>query len=364
MKSSTCAARLTMKKARVTPQWETRCVCDAWRARWRRARACAAQKAAGAPTTLTPRAPASQRDAVLARVLARYAALCTAERSYLARLPLGELQLLANGHASPADVFYAAAAALASPPRKAAPAAVADDDGFEITAVIEPADGPAWLARAKAALQSLLSDPTLAPRKTRDAALDALSRVITSALEGGEAAAGRAVYVDKLRAFVLRHNSAPASVKTEQDASALAKASRLSAAQASPHGGGAAAAGDDAAAARCVEVVCRVLTSAGWYHDTAGEENDGGQPRPRIMLLAGERELPALLARLGDITSALKKLRADAEKQAAAKRAAEPLMAALEALVIESDDDEDAAAAAWEERSAVDAAKVLAALRS
>ena len=316
----------------------------------------------GAPSRL-------QRDAVLARVLARYGhALCPQELCFIQQRPLDELVLLANGHATPDDLFYAAAAVLASPARPAAVAAPDDDDdgGFEITAVIEPAE-PAWLSRAKAALQSLLSDVTLAPRTTREGALKALSKVIANALELGEAAAGRAVYVDKLLACTIK--GGPAGVKTEPKDDSPAKASRLSAAMASPHGAAAGAAAsphgatadDNAAALRCVELLTRVLTSAGWYFDAADEESDGGQPRTRIMLLAGARELPALLARLRDVASALELLRAEAEKQRADKRDAEPLMAALEALVIESDDDEDAAAAAWEERSAADAAKVIAA---
>ena len=302
---------------------------------------------------------ALQREAVLARVLARYGeALCPAERSFVARQSPDVLMLLANGLVSPAEVLQAAAADVASPARPAARAAAADaDEGFEITAVLEPAEPaglPAWLSRAKAALQSLLSDATLAPRNVREAALEALCRVVESALSRGEAAAGRAVYLDKLHARIVK---GPAGVKSEQKGDSPAKASRLSAAQLSPHH----RRSDDAAAARCVEVVCRVLTSAGWYHDAVGEENDNGTHRPRIMLLGGARELPALLARLRGVTSALDMLRAEAEKHEAAKRAAEPLMAALEALVIESDDDEDAAAAAWEERSAADAAKVIAA---
>ena len=289
----------------------------------------------------------------MARVLARYGeALCPAEQSFVARQSTEVLTLLANGLVSPAEVLQAAAAAVASPARPApARPADADADGFEITAVLEPAE-PAWLARAKAALQSLLSEATLAPRATREASLQALSKIIASALKGGEAAAGRAVYLDKLLAHVLK---SPAGVKSEQSDSA-AKASRVSAVQSSPHHGRS----DDAAAARCVEVVCRVLTSAGWYHDAAGEENEDGTSRPRIMLLAGARELPALLARLRGVASALDVLRTEAEQQEAAKRAAEPLMAAFDALVIESD-DEDAAAAAWEERSAADAAKAIAA---
>ena len=281
----------------------------------------------------------------------------------MARLPVDVLALLAHGHVSPAEVLQAAAADVASPPRAAAGAAAAEADDFELTAIVEPAE-PAWLARAKAALQSLLADAALAPRKTREAALDALGTIISSALSRGEAAAGRAVFLDKLLARILK-GKAPAGVKAEHAAASPAKLSRCSAAQSSPHGGcGAAAAGDDAAASRCVEVLCRVLTSAGWYHDAAGEESEEGgaeKPRARILLLAGERELPALLQRLRDVASALDALRAEAKQQEAAKRAAAPLMAALEALVIEESDDEDAAAAAWEERSAADAAKVLAA---
>ena len=122
-------------------------------------------------------------------MLARHgAALGAAERAYVAGLPRDVLDLVDRGLASLADVMAAAARG----------AAVEDDEGWEMTAVVEPAE-PAWLERARAALSALLSDSAVAPRATRDSALNALEAIISSASSRGEAAAGRAVYIDKLR---------------------------------------------------------------------------------------------------------------------------------------------------------------------
>lgn len=324
--------------------------------------------------------PRAQGNPHLGRVFALHgASLAPAERACLARLPDDVLALLACGSVTVQEALFAVARDVPSPARASAGggaaeeararaaaqaralAAVAEaddaDDGFEMTACIEPAE-PAWLARARAALTSLLSESALAPRATREASLSALEGIIGSATRAGEAAAGRAVYLDKLRARVAKAQ-APSAVKLEHAAASAPKSSRLSAAHSSPHGGAGAASGDDAAVTRCVDMICRVLSSAGWYLDSDGEESATGQPRARILLLAEARELPALLARLRDVASLLETLRADAKRADAAKRAEAALTAALEAIVIDSDEDEDASAAAWAERSAADAAKVL-----
>lgn len=135
-----------------------------------------------------------------------------------------------------------------------------------ITAVVEASE-PAWLARARHALQILLADNTLAPKAVREAALGALSEIISTALARSEGAVGSSVYCDKLSRRIAKTAGASSAgsaggVKLEAG-EAPPKLSKRSSAQASPHGG-AAAAGDDAAVSRAVQEMIRVLSSCGW----------------------------------------------------------------------------------------------------